>query len=64
MGERRGFTVKAYYQNGESFVQTRRHFDIPRNQPVPSDNAIRIWVNNLEQTASTSKRKGGSVKTV
>lgn len=67
-GEHRGYAVKAYYQNGESFVQTRRafrrHFNIPRNQPVPTDNAIRTWITNLEQTGSTSKKRGGSVKTV
>ena len=38
MGEQHSFTVKAYYQNGESFVQTRRafrrHFDIPHNQSL------------------------------
>ena len=60
-GEQRGFAVKAYYQNGESFVQTQRafrhHFNIPRNQPVPSDNAIQIWVNNFEQTGSMSKKR-------
>lgn len=67
-GEQRGFAVKTYFQNGESFVQTRRvfrrHFKIPRNQPLPSDNAIRTWVNNLEQTGSTSKIRGGSARTV
>lgn len=67
-GEQRGYAIKAYYQNDKSFVQTRRdfrrHFNIPRNQPVPSNNAIRMWVNNLEQTGSTSKNRGGSARTV
>ena len=66
--EQRGFSVKAYYENGGSSVQARRafrrHFIIPRNQSVPTDNALRIWVNNLEETGSTSKKRGGSVKTV
>lgn len=67
-GEHRGYAVKAYYTNGESLVKTRRafrrHFNIPRNRPVPSDKAIRSWINNLEQTGSTSKKRGGSAKTV
>lgn len=33
-------------------------------QPLPSDNAIRTWVNNKEQTGSTSKIRGGSARTV
>ncbi|KAG8300165.1 hypothetical protein J6590_082973 [Homalodisca vitripennis] len=51
--EHRSYAVKAYYTNGESLVKTRRafrrHFNIPRNRPVPSDNAIRSWINKLEQ---------------
>jgi len=42
-GEERAFAVKAYYQNGESLVRAwrvfRAHFNVPRNQPVPSDHA-------------------------
>lgn len=67
-GEHRGYAIKAYYQNGESLVQTRRdfrrHFNIPRNQPVPSDNAMKMWVNNLEQTGSTYRKRGGSARTI
>lgn len=67
-GEQRGFAVKAYFQNDESFIQTRRvlrrHFKIPRNQLLTSDNAIRTQVNNLKQTGSTTKNRGGSAKTV
>ncbi|PSN36634.1 hypothetical protein C0J52_22297 [Blattella germanica] len=67
-GEQRGFVVKAYYQIGQSLVQARhafrRHFNIPHNQPVLSDNAIRTWICNLEETGSMTKKRGGSVKTV
>jgi len=67
-GEQRGFAVKAYFQNGESFIQTRRvfrrNFKIPHNQSLPSDNAIRTWLNILEQTGSTAKNRGGSARTV
>jgi len=67
-GEERAFAVKAYYQNGESLVRARRvfraHFNVPRNQPVPSDHAIKTWVANFEVSGSTSKKRGGSQKTV
>ncbi|KAG8311811.1 hypothetical protein J6590_035893 [Homalodisca vitripennis] len=52
-GEHSGYAVKAYYTNGESLVKTRhafrRHFNKPRNRPVPLDNAIRSWINKLDQ---------------
>ena len=31
---------------------------------MPSAHAIQTWVNNFEETGSTVKKKGGSVKTV
>jgi hypothetical protein len=31
---------------------------------VPSAHAIKTWVNNFEETGSSVKKKGGSVKTV
>jgi hypothetical protein len=31
---------------------------------VPSAHAIKTWVNNFEETGSTVKKRGGSVKTV
>jgi len=67
-GEERTFTVKAYYQNGESLVRARRafctHFNVPRNRPVPSNHAINTWVENFEVSGSTFKKRGGSEKTV
>ena len=59
-GEERAFAVKAYYQNGESLVRARRvfraHLNVPRNQPVPSDHAIKTWVANFEVSGSTPKK--------
>jgi len=67
-GEERAFAVKAYYQNGESLVRARRvfraHFNVPRNRLVPSDHVIKTWVANFEVSGSTSKKRGGSQKTV
>lgn len=41
-----------------SYIQIRRvfwrHFEIPRKQPLQSDNAFPTLVNNLEQTGSTN----------
>lgn len=48
-----------------SFIRTRhvfrRHFE---TQPFLSDNAIRTWLNNLEQTGLTTKKRGGIARTV
>ena len=35
-----------------------------RNSKVSSAHAIKMWVNNFEETDSTLKKKGSSVKTV
>jgi len=68
MAEERTFAVKAYYQNGESLVRARRafrtHFNVPRSRPVPSNHAMKTWVANFEVSGSTSKKRGGSLKTV
>lgn len=65
--EQRVFAVKAYYKNADSVVGAqralRREFDLSPRDPVPSANAINIWVRNFEATASTTKKRGGSVKT-
>ena len=67
-GEERTFTVRAYYQNGESLVRARcafrTHFNVPRNRPVPSNHAINTWLDNFEVRGSTFKKRGGSEKTV
>jgi len=67
-GEERAFTVKAYYQNGESVVRARRtfrtHFNVPRNRPVSSNRVINTRVDSFEVSGSTSKKRGGSQKTV
>jgi len=67
-GAHRAFAVKVFHKNGDSFVITqcefRREFLMHHNHAVPSAHAIKTWVQNLEATGSTLKKKGGSVKTV
>jgi len=64
----RAFAVKSFYKNKDSYVvaqrEFRKKFGIHRNSKVPSAHAIKMWVNNSEETGSTVKKKGGSVKTV
>ena len=67
-GTQRAFTVKSFYKNNDSYVAAQREFrkklGIHRNSKLPSAHAINTCVNNFEETGSTVKRKGGSVKTV
>jgi len=67
-GAQRAFAVKSFYKNDDSYVaawrEFRKKFGIHRNSKVPSAHAIKTWVNNFEETGSTVKKKGGSVKTV
>jgi len=67
-GAQCAFAVKAFYNNGDSFVITqrefRREFGIHRNRAVPSAHAIKTCVRNFEATGSTLKKNGGSVETV
>jgi len=64
-GTQRAFTVKSFYKNNDSYVAAQREFHnkfrIHRNSKVPSDHAIKIWVNNFEETGSTVKKRGGMV---
>jgi hypothetical protein len=57
-----------FYKNGDSFVITQREFEsefgIYCNRAVPWAHVIKTWVQNLEATGSTLKKKGGSVKSV
>lgn len=61
--QQRAFAVKAFYLNSSSFVVAQRvfsaHFGINRNHPVPSAHAIKLWVNNFEQSGTTIKKIGG-----
>ena len=67
-GAHQAFAVKAYYKNNDSYVSAqhvfRNHFNIPRNDPVPSAHAIKTWIKNFEETGSTVKKRIGSVKSV
>jgi len=62
------FAVKSFYKNNDSYVaaqhEFRKKFGIHRNSKVPSAHAIKTWVDNFEETGSTVKKKGGSVKRV
>jgi len=66
-GAQRAFAVKSFYKNNDSYVaaqrEFRKKFGIHRNSKMPSTHAIKTSVNNFEQTGSTVKKKGGSVKT-
>jgi hypothetical protein len=66
-GAQRAFAVKSFYKN-DSYVAAQcefcKKFGIHRNSKVPSAHATKTWVNNFEETSSTVKKKGGSVKTV
>jgi len=67
-GEQCAFAVKSFYKNNDSYVAAQREFlkkfGIYRNNKVPSAHAIKTGVNNFEETGSTVKKNGGSVKTV
>jgi len=67
-GAQRAFAVKSFYKNNDSYVAAQREFrkifGIHRNSKVPSAHVIKTWVNDFEETDSTVKKKGGSVKTV
>jgi hypothetical protein len=67
-GAQRAFAVKSFYKNNDSYAAAqrkfRKKFGIHRSSKVPSAHAIKTWVNNSEETGSTLKKKGGSVKPV
>jgi len=60
-GAQSAFTVKSFYKNNDSYVaaqrEFRKKFGIYRNSKVPSDHAIKTWVNNFEEAGSTVKKK-------
>jgi hypothetical protein len=65
-GEQSAFTVKAFYKTSDTFViaqrEFRREFGIHPTRAVPSAHATKTWIRNFEDTGSTLKMKGGSVK--
>jgi len=67
-GAQRAFAVKSFYKNNDSYVaaqrERRKKSGIHRKSKVPSAHAIKTWVSNFEETGSTVKKEGGSVKTV
>jgi hypothetical protein len=60
-GAQRAFAVKAFYKRSDSLVivqcEFRREFGIHCNHVIPSDHAIKTWVQNFKATGSTLKTK-------
>ena len=59
--DHRAFAVKTYLKNNDSVVLTQRiclrHFNIHRNDSVPSRDTLLLWARNFRETASAAKRK-------
>ena len=58
--EHQAFAVETYLKNNNSVVTQwifRRQFNIHRNDSVPSQNIVLLWVRNFRVTASAAKRK-------
>ena len=53
--------METYFKNNDSVAMTQRiflrHFNIHRNDRVPSRNTVLLWVRNFRETASAVKRK-------
>ena len=66
-GEQRGFIVTAFLEYGRSYIRAqrefRRHFHIPPRAPVPSRQAISVWVQNLTTKGETVSKRGGRART-
>lgn len=66
--EHRAFAVETFFKNSDSYVKTQRlfksHFNLGRNDGVPSRKTIANWVSLFRNTATTQKKTGGSNKTV
>jgi len=60
-GAQRTFAIKAFYKSNDNYATAQRlfhwHFQINRNNPVPSAHAIKTRVKNFEETGSALKRK-------
>lgn len=61
-GEQRGFVIRTFFESGRSFIATQRAFrlryNIPHRDPVPHHNVIARWVQALEETKATVRRRG------
>ena len=59
-GEQRAFAIKAYYKNNDSFIAAQRlfrlHYNIHRNDPVPSAHAIKMWVHTARCSMDAVRR--------
>ncbi|PSN42498.1 hypothetical protein C0J52_09799 [Blattella germanica] len=67
-GEQWAFAIKAYYKNNDSFIAAQRlfrlHYNIHRNDPVPSAHAIKMWVQNFEVNGPALKKFPGKQRSV
>lgn len=58
-GKHRAFCVRSFYENGRSYIATRRLFcseyGLQQIRKAPSANLIKIWVTRFEETGSTFK---------
>ena len=59
--EHRAFAVETYFKNNDPVILTQRiclrHFNIHRNDSVPSRNTLLLWARNFRETASAAKWK-------
>lgn len=67
--QHRVFAYDTFIKNGESVIKTqrifRRHFNIARNDTVPSRNTLLRWVHKFRTTGTVSKKKPpGPARTV
>ena len=56
-GEQRAFAIKAYYKNNDSFIAAQRlfrlHYNIHRNDPVPSAHTARCSMDAVRRLFPT-----------
>lgn len=59
-GKRRAFCVRTFYENGRSYISTRRlycsEYGLIHINEAPSANLIKIWIKRFEETGSTFKQ--------
>ena len=62
-GVQRAFAIKSFYKNNYSYAAAQREFckkfGIHRNSKVPSAHAVKMCVNNFEETHPTVKKNPG-----
>jgi hypothetical protein len=60
-GEQRAFAIGTFYKKKDNYAATQQSFcqpfNINHNNPVPSANAIKTWVQNFEETGLALKKR-------